>query len=256
LLPPCAGGRPAHGGNKVALFYTCSVNFNDPEVGRACVRVLEKNRVEVQCPEQRCCGMPCLDGGDIDGAKKNAAANVAALNAWVARGYDIVVPGPTCSYMLKQEYPWLLGSEAAREVALRTYDICEYLMRLHGEGKLDTRFAGGAGKIAYQMPCHLRAQNIGYKSRDLMQLIPGARVQVFEKCAAIDGTWGLKRQYFDLSLKVAEPLLRGIEEVQADLTVSDCSLAGLQIRQGTGIKPLHPVQVLERAYGLAQDGEP
>ena len=207
-----ASSRATGAGRKVVLFYTCSVNFNEPEVGRACVRILEKNGVEVQCPEQRCCGMPFLDGGDIESTKNNAKVNVESLHAWVARGYDVVVPQPTCSYVLKQEYPWLLKSDAAKAVAAKTFDVCEYLMSLHGEGKLDTRFVRGAGKIAYQMPCHLRAQNMGYKSRDLMQLIPGTTVQVFEKCAAIDGTWGLKQQYFDLSLKVAEPLLRDIRE--------------------------------------------
>lgn len=242
-------------GKKVILFYSCSVNFSELQVGKACVRVLERNGVEVQCPEQRCCGMPFLDGGDIEAAKNNAKANVDSLYPWVARGYDVVVPQPTCSYVLKQEYPWLLKSEVARAVAAKTFDACEYLMSLHGEGKLDTRFARGAGKIAYQIPCHLRAQNIGFKSRDLMQLIPGTRVQVFEKCAAIDGTWGLKQQYFDLSLKVAEPLLRDLREARPDLTVSDCALAGLQIQQGTKTKPLHPLQVLEKAYGLEEDGK-
>jgi Fe-S oxidoreductase len=237
------------------LFYTCGVNFNEPEVGKACVRVLERNGVEVRCPEQRCCGMPFLDGGDIGATKKNAQANVAYLQPWVEKGYDIVVPGPTCSYMLKQEYPWLLKSESAKAVAGKTFDICEYFMSLHSEGKLDTRFVRGAGKIAYQIPCHLRAQNIGFKSRDLMQLIPDTRVQVFEKCAAIDGTWGLKEQYFALSLKVAEPLLKAIREGAPDLTVSDCSLAALQIEQGTRIKPLHPVQVLDRAYGSAEGND-
>jgi glycerol-3-phosphate dehydrogenase subunit C len=245
--------RTIGSGKKVVLFYTCSVNFTDTDVGKACVRVLEKNGVEVQCPEQRCCGMPFLDGGDVEATKNNARANVDSLHAWVAKGYDIVVPGPTCSYMLKQEYPWLLKSDAAKAMGAKTFDICEYLMTLHGEGKLDTRFVRGAGRIAYQMPCHLRAQNIGYKSRDLMQLLPGTTVQTFEKCAAIDGTWGLKQQYFDLSLKVAEPLLREMREDQPDLTVSDCSLAGLQIQQGAGRKPLHPVQVLEIAYGLAEE---
>jgi len=196
--------------------------------------------------------MPFLDGGDIDATKKNAEANVASLQPWVTKGYDIVVPGPTCSYMLKREYPWLSNSESAKAVAAKTFDICEYLMSLHSEGKLDTRFARGAGKIAYQIPCHLRAQNIGFKSRDLMQLIPDTTVQTFEKCAAIDGTWGLKEQYFDLSLKVAEPLLKAICEGAPDLTVSDCSLAALQIQQGTRMKPLHPVQVLDRAYGSVE----
>jgi Fe-S oxidoreductase len=238
---------------KVVLFYTCSVNFNETDIGKACVRVLEKNGVEVQCPDQRCCGMPFVDGGDIEAAKQNACLNVDSLYPWVSKGYEEVVPGPTCSYMLKQEYPWLLKSEAANAVAAKTFDVCEYLMALHSQGKLDTRFVRGLGKIAYQMPCHLRAQNIGYKSRDLMQLIPDTTVRVFEKCAAIDGTWGLKDQYFDLSLKVAEPLLNGLREAAPDLTVSDCSLAGLQIQQGIRIKPLHPVQVLEMGYGLSGD---
>jgi glycerol-3-phosphate dehydrogenase subunit C len=245
----------AGAGKKVVLFYTCGVNFNEPEVGKACVRVLERNGVEVSCPEQRCCGMPFLDGGDIDATKKNAQANVTSLQPWVEKGYDIVVPGPTCSYMLKREYPWLLKSENAKAVAAKTFDICEYLMSLHGEGKLDTGFTRAAGKIAYQIPCHLRAQNIGFKSRDLMQLIPDTRVQTFEKCAAIDGTWGLKEQYFALSLKVAEPLLKAIRDGAPDLTVTDCSLAALQIQQGTRMKSLHPVQVLALAYGLGESND-
>jgi Fe-S oxidoreductase len=237
-------------GNKVALFYTCTVNYHDPDLGRSCVQVLERNDVQVASPEQRCCGMPFLDGGDIESTKKNARANVDSLYRLVEQGYEIVVPGPTCSYMLKREYPTLIEGEAVQRVAAKTFDICEYLMRLHNEGKLVTSFAKSMGRIAYQIPCHLRAQNIGYKSRDLMQLIPDTTVQLIEKCAAIDGTWGLKQQYFDLSLKVAEPLLRDVRNGKPDFIVSDCSLAGLQIQQGAGQKPIHPVQILEQAYGL------
>lgn len=235
---------------KAALFYTCSVNYNDPPLGKACVGVLEKNRVAVACPQQRCCGMPFLDGGDIEAAKANARANVSALYPLVQQGYDIVVPGPTCSYVLKRDYPLLAEGAETEAVSARTFDISEYLMKLHGEQKLDTRFVKGAGKIAYQIPCHLRAQNIGFKSRDLMELIPDTSVRVIEKCSAVDGTWGLKRQYFDLSMKVAEPLLRDIRESPGDLAVSDCPLSALQIKQGTGKQPLHPIQVLEMAYGL------
>jgi Fe-S oxidoreductase len=238
---------------RVALFYTCTVNYNEPDTGRACVQVLEKNGIDVACPEQRCCGMPFLDGGDVEAARKNARANVDSLLALVQQGRDVVVPGPTCSYMLKQEYPHLLNDAAAREVAARTFDICEYLMALHGRGKLDTRFVKGAGEIAYQMPCHLRAQNIGYKSRDLLQLIPDTRVRLIEKCAAIDGTWGLKRQYYDLSRKVAAPLIEEIRECGAELTVSDCPLAGLEIQQGLNRTALHPIRILARAYGFDEE---
>lgn len=245
-----AGKERSRGEKRVALFYTCSVNYNEPETGKACVQVLGKNGIQVVCPEQRCCGMPFLDGGDIEAAKKNAQANTKFLHPYVKEGYDIVVPGPTCSYVLKREYPVLLKSDAAQEIAARTFDICEYLMGLHSRGELNTAFARVLGQVAYQIPCHLRAQNIGYKSRDLMELVPGTTVHLIEKCSAIDGTWGLKEQYFDLSRKVAEPLFHAIREIRPDLTVSDCSLAGLQIEQGTGQKPLHPVQALKIAYGL------
>ncbi|MCZ6624706.1 MAG: heterodisulfide reductase-related iron-sulfur binding cluster [Deltaproteobacteria bacterium] len=240
----------AEGGKKVALFYTCTVNFNEPDVGKGCVKVLEKSGIQVACPEQRCCGMPFLDGGDIEAAKNSARANVESLIALIEGSHDVVVPGPTFSYMLKREYPILLDGSAVQRVVARTFDICEYLMALHSQGKLDTHFVRGVGRVTYQIPCHLRAQNLGYKSRDLIQLIPDTTVPLIEKCSAIDGTWDLKRQYYDLSLKVAEPLLRDIRESQPDLTVSDCPLAGLQVEQGLGQRPLHPIRVLERAYGL------
>jgi glycerol-3-phosphate dehydrogenase subunit C len=247
------GKTGAKSGKGVALFYTCSVNYNDPATGKACVKVLEKNGIDVACPEQRCCGMPFLDGGDIDAARKSARVNVESLHALIKQGSEVVVPGPTCSYMLKQEYPRLLKDDAAREVAAHTFDISEYLMRLHSQGKLDTRFVKDGGAIAYQMPCHLRAQNIGYKSRDLMQLIPNTEVHVIEKCAAIDGTWGLKRQYYDLSRKVAEPLVKEIRDSRAEQTVSDCPLAGLEIEQGLDRKTRHPIRILARAYGLDEE---
>jgi Fe-S oxidoreductase len=226
------------------------VNYNDPPVGKACVAVLEKNGIQVACPEQRCCGMPFLDGGDIEAARANARANIESLYPLVNQGYDIVVPGPTCSYVLKRDYPQLLSGEEVGAVAAKVFDICEYLVALHGQQKLDTRFVTGAGRVTYHIPCHLRAQNIGFKSRDLMELLPNTTVRVIEKCSAVDGTWGLKQQYFDLSMRVAEPLLKEIRESESDLTVSDCPLSALQIKQGTGLQPLHPVQVLERAYGL------
>jgi glycerol-3-phosphate dehydrogenase subunit C len=231
----------------VALFYTCYVNYNDPQVGKACVEVLERSGVAVSCPEQRCCGMPFLDGGDIRAAKEKARFNLRSLLKAVEEGCDIVVPGPTCSYTLKQEYPRLLGPEA-EPVASRTYDVCEYLMGLHGQGALNTEFGSSPGKIVYHLPCHLKAQNIGYKSRDLMQLIPGATVEVVDRCSGHDGTWSVKKEYFEMSLKVGRRLFEEVREAQPALGASDCPLASLQIEQATGVRPVHPVQVLQAAY--------
>jgi glycerol-3-phosphate dehydrogenase subunit C len=215
--------------------------------------VLERNGVDVSLPRQRCCGMPYLDGGAVEQAQALIAQNVRTLAAAVREGRTIVVPGPTCSYMLKQEYPWLDASDDARLVAANTRDLFEYLARLHAEGKLDTRFPRSPGRIAYQMPCHLRAQNLGTKSADVLRLT-GAQVEVVEKCSAVDGTWGLKTEYFDLSLKLADPLFKGIDAARPDRVATDCPLAGLQIDQGTGRRAVHPIRILAEAYGLDVEG--
>jgi Fe-S oxidoreductase len=242
------GGKTAI--RKVALFTTCTVEYNAPAIGRAAVRVLERNGVDVSVPEQRCCGMPYLDGGAVDECRALIRDNVRTLAAAVREGCEIVSPGPTCSYMLKQEYPWLDGSEDARLVAASTRDLFEYLARLQAAGALDTRFTRPVGAVTYHVPCHLRAQNVGTRSADVLRAIPGASVTVIERCSAVDGTWGFKTQYFDLSMEVARPLFDAVRAGGAATVATDCPLAALQIAQGTGTAPQHPIQVLAQAYGL------
>jgi glycerol-3-phosphate dehydrogenase subunit C len=243
---PAGATTPAR---KVALFATCSVEYYETSTGRAAVNVLERNRVDVCLPAQRCCGMPYLDGGAVDEAKALIRENVASLAAAVREGREIVVPGPTCSYMLKQEYPWLDGSADAKLVAANTRDIFEYLAKLHTAGELDTRFTKPVGAVTYHVPCHLRAQNIGHKSADVLRAIPGASVDVVEKCSAVDGTWGFKKEYYELSMKLAKPLFDAVKS-GAPVAATDCPLAALQIAQGTGRKAKHPVEVLAAAYGF------
>jgi Fe-S oxidoreductase len=129
------GRAPAR--DRVALFVGCSVNANNPEIGRAAVAVLEKNGCEIAVPPPRCCGMPSLECGDLDEARECRGASVSGLLPFVRAGYAIVCPAPTCSLMLRAEYP-ALGAEAeAREVAAGTMDLCEYLVHaLAGEGRL------------------------------------------------------------------------------------------------------------------------
>jgi glycerol-3-phosphate dehydrogenase subunit C len=235
---------------RVALFATCTVEYNEPATGKAAVAVLEKNGIDVSLPSQRCCGMPYLDGGAVKEAKRLIADNVRTLAQAVREGREIVVPGPTCSYMLKQEYPWLDGSEDANLVATHTRDLFEYLAGLHDQGRLDIRFPNAPGAVAYQLPCHLRAQNLGTKSADVLRLT-GARVETIERCSAVDGTWGMKKEYFELSMKLAEPLFRDIAAARPDRVATDCPLAALQIDQGTGRRAQHPIRILAEAYGLS-----
>lgn len=240
---------------KVALFASCLVNFQATDVGKATVQVLEKNGVQVVVPEQRCCGMPSFDIGDTQAIQQAARSNVASLYPLVAEGYDVVVPTASCSLMLKREYPELSGDEKTKRVAERTFDVCEYLMAMKKTGQLATDFTQKPGRVAYQIPCHLRDQNIGFKSRELMECA-GAQVEVIEQCSGHDGAWSAKTEFFQLSMKIAGKAMRAIEQTPVDLVASDCPLAGLQLDQAGasahagGRSTLHPIQIVRDAYGL------
>jgi glycerol-3-phosphate dehydrogenase subunit C len=247
------GGRRADG-PKVAFFYSCSVNYNEPQVGRDAVSVLEKNACAVSCPEQVCCGMPYLDGGDLAAATENARKNLATLVPLVDAGAIVVVPQPTCSYVLKKEYPMLVPGAAAEKLAGATQDLFEYLAGRKAQGTLATEFPGkGPGKVAYQMPCHLRAQNMGFKTRDVLQLVPGTTVSVVEKCTAMDGTWGMKKEYYPISLEYAKKAVREMEGSAPETFATDCTMSALQIEAVRGQRPAHPISLLREAYGLPEE---
>jgi Fe-S oxidoreductase len=236
----------------VALFPTCLVEYQDPDIGKALVGVYERNGIACELPEgEVCCGMPWLDAGDVDKFEEHARTNVGVLADAVRAGRDVVVPQPTCGYVLKNEYPDFLGTDDARLVAEHTFDSSEYLVRAHKEAPLDTDFSAGStyDTITWQVACHYRAQQIGPKSRDLMKLT-GAKVTMIERCSAIDGTWGLRAENVEMARRVAKPLMEAVDKADTDLVAGDCHLANTAIVEATGKVPSHPLQVLARAYGL------
>jgi Fe-S oxidoreductase len=152
--------------------------------------------------------------------------------------------------VLKNEYPDFLGTDDAKLVAEHTYDTSEYLMARHREEPLDTEFTGvRSSTITWHAACHYRAQQMGPKSRDLMALT-GAKVSMVERCSAIDGTWGLRAENVEMARKIAKPLMDTIAEAETELVTGDCHLANTAIEEGTRKTPLHPLEVLARAYGL------
>ena len=175
-----------------------------------------------------------------------------ALADAVRAGQDIVVPQPTCGYVIKRDYPEYLDSDDARLVAAHTYDAAEYLWRLHkgADTSLDTQFEGDVpASTAYHVPCHLQAQNIGLRSRDLIKLT-GTKVTTIHKCSGIDGTWGLRAENYELARRVAGPLREAIESSAPDAVCGDCQLANGAIVEETGRIPMHPIQLIARAYGI------
>jgi Fe-S oxidoreductase len=233
---------------KVAFFSTCYVNYNQPEIGIDTVEVLDRNNVDVASVYEQCCGMPLWHNGDVSGSIEAAKQNVRSLIPHVDAGRTIIATNPTCSQMIRVEYPRLLGTEAAKRVSAKTMDPMEFLAGLASSGKLNRDFKTGGGALTYHIPCHLRAQNIGYKTRDVLALLPDTTIKVVEECSGHDGTWAFKKENFEQSMKYGSRAFREMAEGNPQTTCSDCPLAAIQIEQGNGRRPLNPMQILAKSY--------
>jgi glycerol-3-phosphate dehydrogenase subunit C len=237
----------------LAVFATCLADYNFPRIAASAVRVLEKNGWAVVRPEQTCCGMPNLDGGDVDAARAKAHANVEALVAEVRRGRKVVSLQPTCGYMVRKEWPELLGTPEAREVAAAAVDVMELLEQQRRDKTLSRDYAHGAGRVAYHAACHLRAQKIGFPAVRVLSTLPDTEVEVVEQCSAVDGTWGMKSQHYEMGRHYAQKLTRGIEAIEPQIVATDCALAARRILAENGLTPKHPVEVMAEAYGVAPE---
>lgn len=239
---------------RVALFTTCYGNYNEPQVGADLVAVFEHNGIPMRLVEkERCCGMPKLELGDLEAVAAAKDANIPQLVELIDAGWDIVAPVPSCVLMFKQELPLMFPDDTdVAKVRDNIYDPFEYLMLRHRHGRLKTDFRNPLGTVAYHVPCHLRVQNIGLKTRDLLELVPETTVQAIERCSGHDGTYAVKREFHETSMKICRPVVNRVTQANADHYSSDCPMAGHQIENGLrdGRAPEHPLTLLRHAYGL------
>src|ERR1700733_421282 len=246
-----------------ALFTTCYGNRNEPDLATDLVAVFNHNDIAVRLvPKERCCGIPRLELGDLKTVAAYKEENIPQLLAVIAAGYDIVAPIPSCVLMFKQELPLMFPDDAdVKAVAARIYDPFEYLMLRHRSGALKTTFKNSLGTVSYHVPCHLRVQNIGLKTRDVLRLVPGTTVDVIERCSGHDGTYAVKREFRSASVKIGRPVASRGQNAAAAHYASDCPMAGHQIEsllpEGSATAsaasargPEHPLKLLRLAYGI------
>ncbi|HEY3073784.1 MAG TPA: heterodisulfide reductase-related iron-sulfur binding cluster [Burkholderiales bacterium] len=252
---PVRDGKDTPG--KVAIFATCYANYNEPVMGHDLVALLEHNEIPyVLVEKEACCGMPKFELGDLDGVEALKQKNIPVLARYAREGYAILAPVPSCTLMFKQELP-LMYPEDADTIAVRDamFDPFEYLVQRKKDGLLKTDFKNQLGKVAYHIPCHSRVQNMGQKTREALEMVPGTEVTVVERCSGHDGTWGVKTEYFDNSMKIGRPVFRLMAAPQAQYVSSDCPIAARHIMQGMGeeagaAEKSHPLSLLRRAYGI------
>jgi Fe-S oxidoreductase len=239
---------------QVVLFATCFGHYNDPSLGEDLVAVYEHNGIPVTLADkEQCCGMPKLELGDFEAVTKAKDANIPVLAELVDAGWDIVAPVPSCALMFKQELPLIFPEDAAvKKVQQAIFDPFEYLALRHKAGKLNIEFQNSLGKIAYHVPCHLRVQNIGLKTRDILSLVPNTTIEVIERCSGHDGTYAVKQEFHETSMKICRPVVNRVRQMEVDHYMSDCPMAGDHIANGLqdGSEPTHPMALLRRAYGI------
>ena len=239
---------------KAALFTTCYCNVNTPDIGQDLIRVFEHNNIPVRLTsKEECCGMPKLEQGDLETVDKYRKTNIPELISLIDEGWDIVAAIPSCVLMFKQELPLMFPEDAdVAKVRDAIFDPFEYLMLRHKHEKLKTDFTESLGKIAWQVACHLRVQNIGMKTRDLLELIPDTNVEPIERCSGHDGTYAVKSEFHETSMKICKPVISRVQKAEAAYYSSDCPMAGQQISNGLddGSAPLHPLTLLRKAYGV------
>jgi len=233
---------------KIAYFYGCYVNTNEVDIGKATVEVLEANGFEVILPPQECCGLPMLGNGDFKGARKMGLKNVPSLLQTIRSGLDIIFSSTSCGHMIKHEYSRLLAIPGAEEVAPHLFDLFEYIRNLKESGSLNTRFKKLPIKAAYFAPCHLRSLGIGLPALEILRLIPGLEIENIEAdCCGLGGTFGFKKEKYEISQEIGKDLAGAVDRLKPEIVLTDCEGCRMQIRHLTGLKVLHPIQILRDA---------
>jgi Fe-S oxidoreductase len=238
---------------ETVLFQTCYVQNNEPQIGRDTLEVMDRNGVSTACVRGlQCCGMPAWEVGDLERTRRQALANLDALMPFVESGAKVLAINPTCAMMMRREYPDLLPRderERAKKLSNAVRDPSEYLWSIREETRFNTNFKSTPGPtVSYHAPCHLRAQKVGFKARDLLRKIPGVKPTTTLECCGHDGTHAMKLEGFEYSQRVGRKAFDGMASTGASVWVTDCPLAALQFQQHAGVKPMHPMSVLARAY--------
>jgi glycerol-3-phosphate dehydrogenase subunit C len=260
---PRSGSFPVKDGTrtpgKVAIFATCYINYNEPGIGHDLTKILAHNEIPyVLAEKEACCGMPKLELGDLQAVAANKEKNIPALAKLAREGYAIVTPIPSCTLMFKQELPLMFPDDPdVKAVQEAMFDPFEYLVARHKDGLLKTDFKTPLGKVSYHIPCHSRVQNVGQKTREALQMVPETTVNTVERCSGHSGTWGCKKEFHQMAMKIGRPVFRAMAEPQPDWISSDCQLGGRHIEQGMGdtmgkAQLKHPLTLMRMAYGLPE----
>ncbi len=240
---------------RVLFFPGCFITYNQPDLGRKIIHLLELNGLAAEIASTGCCGVPALANGDPQEAAERAKLNVKALSAQVDAGMKIITACSSCGHMLKTGFGAVLAEDkelapAAAKIARNTFDLAEFLAARSDSGRLNTNYQQTDLRLAYHAPCHQKSQGIGRPWYHLMRQIPGVTVDDLDAgCCGMSGTYGFKQEKYAVSMAVGKPLFDAINTSQPQFVVTECATCQMQIEHGTTFTTIHPVEVLLEALG-------
>lgn len=236
--------------SQVSYFHGCYVNYNNPQLGKDLIKVMNAFGIGVQLLEkEKCCGVALISNGLIKQAQKQARTNIDSIRKSVLeKKLPVIATSSTCTFTIRDEYPHLLdvdNADVRENVELAT----RYIYRLLSQKKTKLNFKTGEKiKVAYHTPCHMEKLGWAYYSIELLKLIPNVELTVLDsQCCGIAGTYGFKKENYKTSQDIGESLFKQIEALDIDYVVTDCETCKWQIEMSTSKRCEHPISILANA---------
>ena len=233
--------------SQVSYFHGCYVNYNNPQLGKDLIKVMNAFSIGVQLLEkEKCCGVALISNGLIKQAQKQARTNINSIRKSVLeKKMPVIATSSTCTFTIRDEYPHLLdidNADVREDVELAT----RYIYRLLSQKKTKLNFKTGQKiKVAYHTPCHMEKLGWAYYSIELLKLIPNIELTILDsQCCGIAGTYGFKKENYKTSQDIGEPLFKQIEALDIDYVVTDCETCKWQIEMSTSKRCEHPISIL------------
>ena len=224
------------------------VRYHEPHIGMAAVKVLEAAGFEVVLPTGRkCCGRPAFSQGNLDEAARLGRHNLALLNA-DASDMPIIFLEPSCYSMFVEDYRELKLPDAER-VAQRCFLFEEFIENFLNEEPAALPFNNKPERIVIHPHCHAKALTNPNFMLQLAARLPERTVMLLDTgCCGMAGAFGMLESKYELSVKIAEPLIQKIRsQPYGTIVVASGMSCRQQIQHLTPIKLRHMAEVLAEA---------
>lgn len=251
--------KPSHlvRNRKVYFFLDEFTRYNEPELAETLVRLLERLGYQVLIPKQVESGRAAISKGCLKFAGKSALKNVSLLKDIVSEDAPLIGIEPSCILTFRDEYPDLVPSDMRNE-ALALSRNCflydEFIMHEVEAGRISSeQFMEADVDIWLHGHCHQKALVGVEKTTAALRLIKGATVHVIPSgCCGMAGSFGYEAEHYKTSLAIGEmvlfPTVR--KAVASEGKPAIVAAPGISCRQqildGTGVKAVHPIVILER----------